>query len=101
MPQEIQDYILQLAAAQYVIDNQKNKPWKQVCFEIRAYGRLKRAWGHGHIVLKHASYLATGRYVTIVADYRDQYWWLGVNNSIDGAINNLCERRMSGEYKDV
>ena len=59
------------------------------------------AWGHGHIALKPASYLATGRYVVIMASYRDRYWWLGVNTSIDGAITNLCERRMSGEYKDV
>ena len=101
MPPEIQDYIIQLAAAQYIIDNQKNKLWKRVCFEIRTYGRLKRAWGHGHIMLRSASYLETGRYAVIMAPYRNHYWWLGVNTSIDGAIANLCARRMSGEYKDV
>ena len=101
MPPKIQDYIIQLATAQYIIDNQKNKLWKRVCSEIRTYGRLKSAWGHGHIMLKPASFLETGYYVVIMASYGDQYWWLGVKTSLDGATNNLCERRMSGEYKDV
>ena len=92
---------MSLATRQYITDNQKYEPWKRVCSEIRTYGRLKSAWGHGHIMLKPASFLETGYYVIIMAPYRDQYWWLSVKTSLDGAITNLCEGRMSGEYKNV
>ena len=66
--------------------------------EIRAYGRLKQAWGHGHIYTQAASWKPLGYYVYIVSLYKNHNWWLGVDSSIDEALCNLHERRMSGEY---
>ena len=66
--------------------------------EIRAYGKLKQAWGHGHIYSQAASWKPLGYYVFIVAIYKGQSWWLGVDSSLDEALLNLYERRMSGEY---
>ena len=66
--------------------------------EIRAYGRLKQAWGHGHIYAQTASWKPLGYYVYIVAIYKDQKWWLGIDSSLDESLYNLYERRMTGEY---
>ena len=66
--------------------------------EIRAYGRLKQAWGHGHIYTQAASWKPQGCYVFIVSFYKGRNWWLGVDSSLDEALFNLYERRMSGEY---
>ena len=64
--------------------------------EIRAYGRLKQAWGHGHIFVMPASWKLLGCYVYIAS-----YWWLGVDSTLDEALLNLHERRMTGEYKGI
>ena len=66
--------------------------------EIRAYVRLKKAWGHGHVHIMPASWKPQGYYIYIAAYYKGQNWWLGVDSSLDGALFNLYERRMTGEY---
>ena len=67
--------------------------------EIRAYGRLKKAWGHGHIFVMPASWKPLGYYIYIASYHKNHNWWLGVDTTLDGALLNLYERRMTGEYK--
>ena len=69
--------------------------------EIRAYGRLKQAWGHGHIHIMPASWKPLGCYVYIAAYYKNHNWWLGVDSTLEEALLNLHERRMTGEYKGI
>ena len=64
--------------------------------EIRAYGRLKDAWGHGHIYVVSASWKPLGCYIYIMAYYEGQNWWLGVDSTLDEALIHLYERRMTG-----
>ena len=67
-----------------------------VLVEIRAYGRLKDAWGHGHIYVMPASWKPRGYYIYIMAYYEGQNWWLGVDSTLDEALIYLYERRMTG-----
>ena len=69
--------------------------------EIRAYGRLKKAWGHGHIFVMPASWKPLGCYVYIASYYKNHNWWLGVDSTLEEALSNLHERRMTGEYKGI
>ena len=67
--------------------------------EIRDYGKLKYMWGHGHIYLSSGSWKPQGSYVYITAYYKGQNWWLGVDNTLKEALENLSDRRATGEYK--
>ena len=87
-----------LAKCQVIHDRNQAAGRDKLLVEIRAYGRLKQAWGHGHIYTQTASWKPLGCYVYIMSFYKGQDWWLGVDSSLDGALFNLYERRMSGEY---
>ena len=48
--------------------------------EIPAYGKLKKAWGHGHIYIMPASWKPLGCYIYITTFYKGENWWLGVDS---------------------
>ena len=58
--------------------------------EIRAYGRLKKAWGHGHIFVMPASWKPLGCYVYIASYYKNHNWWLGVDSTLEEALLNIA-----------
>ena len=53
LPPEIQEYVIQLATAQYTRDHKTRhkKLWTEVCKEILIYAELKSLWGN-HIKFK-------------------------------------------------
>ena len=67
--------------------------------KVRAYGKLKKAWGHGHVHIMPGSWKPLGYYVYIASYYKRQNWWLGVDCTLEEALLKLHERRMTGEYK--
>ena len=69
--------------------------------EIRACGRLKEAWGHGSIFIMPGSWKPPGCYIYMATYYKRQNWWLGVDCTLEEALLNLHERRMTGEYKGI
>ena len=99
LPKEIQDYIITLGKCKVIYDKNKETGFDKVLAEIRSYGRLKEAWGHGHIAPVSGSWKPPGYYFFIVANYQRHNWWLGVDCALDEALINLRERRMTGEYR--
>ena len=97
MPPEIQDYILTLVRCQLVYERNKLTKYDKVLSEIRSYGRLQEAWGHGFIILAFPhNWLPRGQYTWIASIYMEKTWWIGVDCTIDEAIDTLDERRMDG-----
>ena len=90
-----------IAKYQLIHDMNKVTGRDKLLDEIRAYGRLKQAWGHGHVHIMPASWKPLGCYVYISAYYKNQNWWLGVDSTLEEALLNLHERRMTGEYKGI
>ena len=45
------------------------------------------------------SWKPLGCYIYIATFYKHQNWWLGVDCTLEEALLNLYERRVSGEYK--
>ena len=51
LPPEIQEYIIQLATAQYIRDNRQNTVWNNVHKELLLCAELNSAWECQHVKL--------------------------------------------------
>ena len=99
LPSEVQNHIITLARCQSIHDRNKATGLDKVLSEIRDYGKLKKAWGHGHVCLSFGSWKPMGNYIYIAAYHKCQNWWLGVDNTLKEALIKLYKRGASGEYK--
>ena len=84
LPPEIQEYVTQLATAQYRRDNRRNKLWNNVREEIKLYDKLKKEWGLGHIKIQtnRCKYYINGKLEILVnASYTLIYGcYVGIRN---------------------
>ena len=101
LPSKIQNHIITLARCQVIHDWNKVTGRDKLLSEIRDYGRLKEAWGHGHVFIMTPNWKPPGYYIYIASYYKGQNWWLGVDCTLKEALLNLHERRMTGEYKGI